>query len=48
MRDIFGVNYESNEYECDKLMIKEAEPKMVKKITKAIIMKLIIAVIKLP
>ena len=36
MRDIFGVNYESNEYECDKLMIKEAEPKMVKKITKAI------------
>lgn len=36
MRDIFGVNYESNEYECDKLMIKEADPKMVKKIAKAI------------
>ncbi len=36
MRDIFGVNYETNEYECDKLMIKEADQKMVKKITKAI------------
>ena len=36
MRDLFGVNYETNEYDCDKIMIKEADQKMVKKITKAI------------
>lgn len=36
MRDIFGVNYETNEYECDRFMIKQAEQKMIKKIEKVI------------
>ena len=34
MNDLFGVNYETNAYECEKITIKKADDHIVKKIQK--------------